>query len=419
MGVKLRIEWLDVQRETAIGKLLESECDLAFGAAIDPDAIEDEEELAGKVIYSRPYYGTGYLLVARKDGPQVKAAGRAQGGKIARGWAAEAGSVADYHLRQRGYQRSLYRNQLAVLKAIDSGGIDYAYLWANVGWTLDRHARIQAWRSCRTTCRRTTGTSRSPCAKAMTELQAAGRCGLGEAGRQTAPWPGPWRNTTCRISRRLSSRNLTTSGNRLLAAGQMRIETMTTDQGQPTTLHHPVANRGLEPQMQKVQYVQESLQRPGTRFARRERLSSASIRTTCRFRRRIPEPAGLDYEIAGLLGGEIGRFVANLLGLSRRTTLIPRSWPRKKLCDVILGVMPDDRFAERVLYSQPVLPGRLSSGGPASGPSVDRLDESARARWRLNRESRCGDYLGVPREPIPAWKPFSLPWQQRKLQRDT
>ena len=48
----------------------------------------------------------------------------------------EAGSVADYSLRQRGYLRRLYRNQLATLKALNDGDIDYAYLWANVGWTL-------------------------------------------------------------------------------------------------------------------------------------------------------------------------------------------------------------------------------------------------------------------------------------------
>ena len=49
---------------------------------------------------------------------------------------AEAGSVADYSLRQRGYLRRLYRNQLATLNALNDGDIDFAYLWANVGWTL-------------------------------------------------------------------------------------------------------------------------------------------------------------------------------------------------------------------------------------------------------------------------------------------
>ena len=38
--------------------------------------------------------------------------------------------------RQRGYLRRLYRNQLATLKALHDGDINYAYLWANVGWTL-------------------------------------------------------------------------------------------------------------------------------------------------------------------------------------------------------------------------------------------------------------------------------------------
>jgi polar amino acid transport system substrate-binding protein len=29
MGLKLRLDWIDVQRETAIGELLEGDCDLA------------------------------------------------------------------------------------------------------------------------------------------------------------------------------------------------------------------------------------------------------------------------------------------------------------------------------------------------------------------------------------------------------
>jgi dipeptidyl aminopeptidase/acylaminoacyl peptidase len=37
-------------------------------SAIDPRAMDDEEPLDGKVIYSIPYYGTGYFLVMRDDG---------------------------------------------------------------------------------------------------------------------------------------------------------------------------------------------------------------------------------------------------------------------------------------------------------------------------------------------------------------
>ena len=44
LGVKLRIDWLDVQRDTAIGKLVERESDLAFGAPIDDNAVEDDDD---------------------------------------------------------------------------------------------------------------------------------------------------------------------------------------------------------------------------------------------------------------------------------------------------------------------------------------------------------------------------------------
>src|SRR5262249_40671147 len=57
-------------------------------------------------------------------------------GEKSRRLGTEAGALADYRLRQRGYLRRLYRNQAAVLKALREGDLDYAYLWANVGWTL-------------------------------------------------------------------------------------------------------------------------------------------------------------------------------------------------------------------------------------------------------------------------------------------
>src|SRR5262249_5645039 len=57
---------------------------------------------------------------------------------------AEAGSVADYTLRQRGYLRRLFGTQLAVLKSLSDGGIDYAYLWSNVGWTLHNSPEMAA-----------------------------------------------------------------------------------------------------------------------------------------------------------------------------------------------------------------------------------------------------------------------------------
>ena len=54
MHLKLRIDWLDVHRETAVGELIEGRCDLALGEAVDPDAVADDAPLAGKLDHSRP-----------------------------------------------------------------------------------------------------------------------------------------------------------------------------------------------------------------------------------------------------------------------------------------------------------------------------------------------------------------------------
>src|SRR5262249_17533361 len=104
-------------------------------SAVEPRAMDDEEEIGDRVIYSRPYYGTGYFLVTRRNGPKAESLADLKG-EPSRRLGAEAGSVADYSLRQRGYLRRPFRTQLATPKSLSDGGIDYAYLWSNVGWTL-------------------------------------------------------------------------------------------------------------------------------------------------------------------------------------------------------------------------------------------------------------------------------------------
>ena len=83
LHVKLRIEWLDIHRETAVGQLLQRQCDLVFGEAVAANAVADDEELAGKILYSRPYYGTGYVLVRAQERPARPVAGGAEGSEVA------------------------------------------------------------------------------------------------------------------------------------------------------------------------------------------------------------------------------------------------------------------------------------------------------------------------------------------------
>ena len=50
LDVKLRIDWLDIQHETAVGQLLERQCDLVLGEAVAENVVADDEELAGKIL---------------------------------------------------------------------------------------------------------------------------------------------------------------------------------------------------------------------------------------------------------------------------------------------------------------------------------------------------------------------------------
>lgn len=359
IGLKLRVEWLDVQRDTAIGKVLENECDLAFGAAVDPNAVEDEEELAGKVIYSQPYYGSGYVLVTRKDGPRVKALAELRG-EQSRRLGAEAGSVADYRLRQGGLQRSLFRNQLAVLKALNDGGIDYAYLWANVGWTLhatpdfaleivpdylpEDHWNIAvAMRLGDEELKRRVDV-------ALARLAADGAVARALAGyhvpffppfddKQAASKPQNVPNVQAPES---VAGGVSGSGPGQAGPGGLAGSGV---------IRHPVANRGLEPQMQKVQ----SSRKPYGGLARVRSAGTLVVgldQNNLPFSTSHPEPAGLDYDIAGLLAKKLGLSLSVYWAYSSHDSY-PSKLTSKKLCDVILGVMPDDRFGDRVLFSKP------------------------------------------------------------------
>jgi polar amino acid transport system substrate-binding protein len=325
LHVKLDVEWLDVQHETAVGQLLEHRCDLVFGEAIAANIVADDEELTGKLLYSRPYYRTGYLLVQRKDGPHVQSLLELKGMKSQR-LGTEAGSVADYTLRQRGYLRRLYRNQLATLKALDDGDIDHAYLWANVGWTLHttpewnlelapNYIPVDYW-----------------------DIAIAMDHGDDELKRQ------------------IDSAIAVMIQDGTVARGLARyhvpyyMPTESALRSDPGAIHHSVANRGREALMHKVQTSKRG-------YSGLSRIRSAGELVVGLDQNNIPystahpKPAGFEYEIADLLAKELGVRLRVYWAYSSHD-----SYPSKLskgLCDLLLGVTPDDRFEQRVHFSRP------------------------------------------------------------------
>jgi ABC-type amino acid transport substrate-binding protein len=114
---------------------------------------------------------------------------------------------------------------------------------------------------------------------------------------------------------------------------------------------HAATNRGLEPQMDRRQ-------RSRTSYAGLERVRAKGQlvvgldQNNPPFSTAHPAPAGLDYEIAGLLAKQLGVPLQVYWAYSSHDSY-PSKLATKDLCDAILGVMPDDRFGQRVLFSKP------------------------------------------------------------------
>lgn len=368
LHLKLRLEWIDVQRETAVGELLQGQCDLIFGEAVDENAVADDEALAGKILHSRPYYGTGYLLVQRKKGPHAKSLEDLKGAKSNR-LGTEAGSVADYSLRRRGFLRRLYRNQLATLKALNDGDIDFAYLWANVGWTLHaspdfaleivpNYALMDQW-NIAVAMRWGDVELKEHVDAALAKLMADGAVRRALARyhvSQYAPYVQPGRE------------------------GQGSADGV---------IRHGITDRGPEPQMQKVQ----ASKKPYSALARIRSAGELVVgldQNNQPFSTAHPKPAGLDYEVAGLLAEQLGVSLRVYWAYSAHDSY-PSKLASKQLCDVILGITPDDRFGRRVLYSKPyhvaeyVWVVREGEGTPGNSEPV-AMEEGVAVRGVSGRE---------------------------------
>ena len=120
----------------------------------------------GKVLYSRPYYGTGYVLVRRKNGPRVRSLAELKGevaapghrGRLGRRLSPPPAGLPPPPVPQPvGRAEGLGRRRHRLTPT--SGPTSAGPCTPRPTWT---------WRSSRATSRRTAGTSPSPCAGATT-----------------------------------------------------------------------------------------------------------------------------------------------------------------------------------------------------------------------------------------------------------
>ena len=356
LGLRLDLQWIDIHRETAIGQLLEQECDLAFGASIDPDAMDDEEALAGRVIYSRPYYGTGYMLFAREGAAPVATLSDLQGERSRR-MGTQAGTIADYSLRQNGYMRRLFGTQLGVLNALEKGDIDYAYMWPNFDWMLHNDPKIHA--------------------KSVAGFVPKDRWNIAVAMRQDdAELKQHVDQALERILKRGDiARTFKTYHMPHFAPFESPTDSNDSDspidsQTDKTGSVRQPLKRGREHQMSRRQRSRR--QYNGLQSVRsRGTLVVGLDQNNLPYSKSHPKPSGIDYEIAQLLAEELEVSLEVYWAYSSHDSY-PSKLANRRLCDVILGVMPDDRFAQRVVFSRPYYFAEYVYAVPAENQSTEQ-----------------------------------------------
>ena len=140
LGVKLELHWLNTLRDSLLADMIRGHCDCVIGVPIEERAMSEAIELGKNVDFSTPIYGTGYVLVKQKSN---QASPKTLEDIKLEAIGTEAGSIASDVLRQMGYNRRVYRSQIAVLEALKKGQIAYGYVWSNIGWLIETGSRIQ------------------------------------------------------------------------------------------------------------------------------------------------------------------------------------------------------------------------------------------------------------------------------------
>ena len=139
MGLQIAYHWADTGTRGGLSRALrrsinDGKCDFFMGLPNDEDTIDEYKEKRLEI--SRPYLGTGYVLVSKVDGRSPKTLADAKDAKIG----VVMFTVGDIFLSRDGFQTDPYRLNEASLAALQKGDVEFSLLLASkVGWWLHQN----------------------------------------------------------------------------------------------------------------------------------------------------------------------------------------------------------------------------------------------------------------------------------------
>ncbi len=125
LGVKLGYTWHSTHRgKKIVRQMVDGTCDFFPGFPLESSFEEDNF----RVVLSKPYYSSGFATLARADAPDTIL----QDSKT-KGVGVQMGTLPDFRLFNRGYERKLFRNTKDMIDAIKHKEIDAAVVTASEG----------------------------------------------------------------------------------------------------------------------------------------------------------------------------------------------------------------------------------------------------------------------------------------------
>lgn len=132
LGFKLGYQWYSTHRGTKIVRqLADAGCDFFPGFPVEASF----EESNFKIILSKPYYSSGFATLTQADAPDTIL----QDSK-GKGVGVQMGTLPDFRLFDRGYERKLFRNAKEMIDAVKHKEVAAAVVPAlEGGWEVKSH----------------------------------------------------------------------------------------------------------------------------------------------------------------------------------------------------------------------------------------------------------------------------------------
>lgn len=128
-GMRVEMYWADTSSHGGMSKalrrsMMKGRCDVFLGVSDSGD----DDILMGKLLFSDPYLGLGYVLVVQNEAKGKKSIAELEAANIKIG--VPMSTPIDAYLFDNGIPRELYFGNRRIMQAMSKGEIDAAMVWA-------------------------------------------------------------------------------------------------------------------------------------------------------------------------------------------------------------------------------------------------------------------------------------------------